>query len=205
MKKLFALLLVVVCALSMVSCDDGEALATETMDGFMNALVTFDADAMASYLDDPQAVPEAIKNLDIDVLMSTIPEEQQVYKDYYAKIVDATIKKMSSITGYEIKDVASDEDGFVYTIAVNEVQDTNVIDTAFSEDAMNDVITTLVEKGEITETTTEEELMDMIFDELVVMINDLELKTSAVDKAFYVYEKDGKWVVNAKKSNIKPN
>lgn len=203
MKKLLALVLVLVCALSMVACDDGEALATETMEGFMNALVAFDGDAMANYLDDKDAVPEAIKNLDIDVLMATMPEEQQVYKDNYAEIIDATVAKMSSVMNYEIKEVAADEDGFVYTIAVNEIGDTNIIDTTFSEENMNNIINALVEEEKLTETTTEEELMDMIFDEMVVMIKEMELEASSVDKQFFVYEKDGKWVVNAEKSNVK--
>ena len=203
MKKLLALVLVLVCALSMAACDDGEALATETMEGFMNALVAFDDDAMANYLDDKDAVPEAIKNLDIDVLMATMPEEQQVYKDNYAEIIDATVAKMSSVMNYEIKEVAADEDGFVYTIAVNEIGDTNIIDTTFSEENMNNIINALVEEDKLTETTTEEELMDMIFDEMVVMIKEMELEASSVDKQFFVYEKDGKWVVNAEKSNVK--
>lgn len=203
MKKLLALVLVLVCALSMAACDDGEALATETMEGFMNALVAFDGDAMAKYLDDKDAVPEAIKNLDIDVLMATMPEEQQVYKDNYAEIIDATVAKMSSVMNYEIKEVAADEDGFVYTIAVNEIGDTNIIDTTFSEENMNNIINALVEEEKLTETTTEEELMDMIFDEMVVMIKEMELEASSVDKQFFVYEKDGKWVVNAEKSNVK--
>ena len=203
MKKLLALVLVLVCALSMAACDDGEALATETMEGFMNALVAFDGDAMANYLDDKDAVPEAIKNLDIDVLMATMPEEQQVYKDNYAEIIDATVAKMSSVMNYEIKEVAADEDGFVYTIAVNEIGDTNIIDTTFSEENMNNIINALVEEEKLTETTTEEELMDMIFDEMVVMIKEMELEASSVDKQFFVYEKDGKWVVNAEKSNVK--
>ena len=58
MKKIFALVLIFVFALSMFACDDGQAMATETMEGFMKAVVSLDGEAMASFLDDPEAVPE---------------------------------------------------------------------------------------------------------------------------------------------------
>ena len=90
MKRIIALLLTFVCVVSFVGCggnNNEEVLATEVATAFLDAMCAWDADAMGSYLDNPDAVPERIKNLKIENILAKLPEELAVYKDNFIKTI----------------------------------------------------------------------------------------------------------------------
>ncbi len=207
MKKLIALLLTLVCAVSLVGCggsEESELLATETAVGFLDALAALDVEAMSSYLDDSEAIPETAKNLNVENILANLPEEMVAYEDNFKEMAEAIIAKLSSYSSYEITEVADNGGEYVFTADfVSAELEENFFETALGQENLIEILNALVESGQIDETTTDDEAMNLIFAEIVSIINEMELETSESNKEITVYEKDGKWVVNAEKSNIK--
>ncbi|MBQ2696475.1 MAG: hypothetical protein IJF61_04155 [Clostridia bacterium] len=212
MKKLIALLLAVICAFSLVACAGGgnEAKATKSMENFLNALKDLDVDGMKAAVDDPDALPESLENLDIDNIMKTIPSELSAYSEDFKGVITALYDRAKSHIAYDIKNVEENDDEFVFTVEVTmpefNTDFQNLFTNSLDEDALMNIALDLYSSGKITPSSTQSEVMDALMPEVVKImndtINDIEIKTTTAEKEFVVVEEDGEWLVSVKKSDL---
>lgn len=229
MKKLLALLLALVCVVSFAACGDDadkaetktnenvnvdekastsvaktdEELATEAVESFMNAFQKLDVNEMKKYIDNIDALGEEFAIIaDRDALLGEIPAELQPYKNQFQKVIDATFEKLSKSISYKINGSAKDGDNFVFDVTVNAPSEDSA--DVFNDDTiMNQILEDLTVSGKITEGMSEDDMMNVIFTEMADFIRNMDdFATITEETKVVVYEKDGKWVINATESSL---
>lgn len=215
MKKLTSLLLVLICALSMTACGgQNEKKAREAVEGLMDATMALDFAGIEEYIDDASAVPEKIKNFNLDKLMEEMPAELDAYSDEFKGIFNDIIGKAKSNMSYKINNVEEKDGEFTFAVDVaipdfDSVDFEQIMGDKFNEDAMNTLIMDMFNAGEITATSTQEEILDLFIPKLIEIlkesISNIEIKTETEKQELVVTKVDGKWLVNAEKSKLFDN
>lgn len=223
MKKLLALLLVVVLAFSVVACGTKDAGTTEkpgekpavekeddskeaekVAEEFFDAFVELDFDKAEKYVDDKAVVEEAAKELDFDAMMDTLPDEFSPYKSYFEEMFDAILDAVLKDFDYEIKGVEEDGDKYIVEVELTAPVTTDLegyFEDAMSEDSMGALAMELYTNGTITEDMSEDEIYDAVFAAMVDYVKDqvknVDVSTETETVKVTVYEKDGEWLIEA--------
>lgn len=209
MKKLLCLLLAMVMCFSLVACSseegagsDSAAEAEKALVGFMDALCDFDADAMVDYVVDPDAIPEEIKNVNVETLMATMPEMLAEYEDDFRDVFTALVEKFTSGIKYEIKDSEEVDEGYAFTLDVSmpEGNPADSLQDLFTEETLTELVMEKVSSGEIALDSSEEEIMAAVMPALFDMMNkeieSMEFEIETTEKEIIVSEVDGEWLVD---------
>ena len=210
MKKFISLVIVVVLAFSLSACGNSEPEARKTVEGFMNAFLELDFENITNYTNDSNIVPEEFKQLNIEAIMETVPEELEPYSKDFEDIFVKLIDKVKTALDYEILDVTEEEDGFKYTLKVTypniNVDFESLLENNIDQAEVSKIIEEMLASGELSGSSSEEEVMGKIMSKMVELINGaidkIELETISEDANLYVKEVDGKWLIDAGKSNI---
>ena len=218
MKKILALVLALMCAFSFASCGKSETKseetvkktpeqeATDTINGFMTALTSFDFEDMKKYVANTDVLPEDIRQFDIKALLKeNIPAELSDYTKEFEAFAQNIFDKLSSEMSYKIKKTSQDGDGYVFLIELT-APDFEKIDLEttlaqkLTEDAINGIVDDLIASGDITDATTEEEVLPLIVPPMFELMNqavaELSLETEITEEEFSVKKDGGKWFVD---------
>lgn len=222
MKKILALFLAVFCTFSFAACgsktdekdkevqtkeenssSDNRELALETVEKFFDAFMEQDIEAMEQYLDAPSKIPDELKNMNIESLMDTIPAELEPYKDRYEELARTILAKATDKMSYKIVDGKKDGGSYVFNVSLEYPSDDgNVFEETFSDENMNEALNKLIADGLLNERTTQDEMMNLIFDEIIKMADDVEIKSTVYDLEVFVKKSNGKWLIETEKSNL---
>ena len=106
---------------------------------------------------------------------------------------------------YKIKKTSQDGDGYVFLIELT-APDFEKIDLEttlaqkLTEDAINGIVNDLIASGDITDATTEEEVLPLIVPPMFELMNqavaELSLETEITEEEFSVKKDGGKWFVD---------
>lgn len=208
MKKTVALLMAILCIVSLTACGNAETKARETAEGFLNAVVNLDFEGAKQYVDNEDAIPEAIENIDIGELMGSLPEElQEGYGDELKGLVTKITDRAKEKLSYEILGVTEGEGEYAYSVKLTLPDvDTNALADSIDEKTVTDLFTGALTSGKITLGSSQEEILAAVMPELITlldqMIDTMEIGAEESEIEVVVTETDGKWLVNAEKSNI---
>ena len=184
-----------------------EALeAKEAVDGYVNAMITFDAEKLAEYVEGGKD-SEAVNLFSFDSLVNMLVESGLTSKEAAETAIkplyDAAIEVYSEST-YTVNGFAKSEDGYNFSITLNTIKvDIDAISEKYStQEALNPILEELLLSGKITESTTQEEAVTMLLEVLCSKMAEdiLAEKTSGerVDETIVVPVKKvgDKWVVS---------
>ena len=223
MKKFLALLLAVVCTMSMVACGgtgkDTSAGAEKVVESFMDAFCDLDMDKVKDYVVDENDIPEEIANLDLSAgikkIMEEMPSEAEAYASDFEKVFNDLIEKLKKSLSYKIKKTEKAEEDYIVTVELTvpdpEKMESIDMESLFAESldetALNDMLMKMLAEGKISENSTEQEILDLIMPELIKIVKNvfdsIELETITKDVEIVVVQtEDGKWLVDAQKSNL---
>lgn len=216
MKKVCSLLLALALMLTMLAgCQkepvttDDKALALSVLENYMDAVVEFDFKKAASYTNDSEAAMAEIpyENLDDAVAktVASMPENLLIYEESITDFAEAVFTVMQDNTEYKI--LSFEEDGENY---VGTVEYTNVNTEEFDIETMmtklmadidyNELAAQLLADGTITEDMTEEEIQNILFPALFMVMTDTvketEVATITTEEEISVIKVDGKWVIS---------
>ncbi len=228
MKKMFKIalcaMLTLALVLSFAACNNdakesevkeepkNDVVAEETAKDFMDALNEFDVDKMADCCADPDAFKDMLGFDDVkDAVFEGMAEAgvDGEMAEMMAPFADGVIDIMKNRIDYEVVSVKEDGDDYIVTVEYS-VPDFGVagetLNTAFSEEESaalgEEIAQELVENGTITQTSTQEEIMDALINSMIdkllpIMEEAIENAEIVTEKAeIKVVEKDGKWFVD---------
>lgn len=213
MKRVLSLLLVLVCTVSFTACG-GEKQAKEAADGFMQAFVKLDGEAMAQYVDDPSEIQEAFENFDVDAIMETLPAELEPYFGHFEGFMNDVVGMMKNELSYEIKEIKKNGDEFIAIVDVtypsavldDDFDIEGVLGESLGDNIGNEIIMELFNSGEISLASTEEEIMNLalpkVFERLKESLKEILKDVETQEIELVIIEENGKWLVNAEKSEF---
>ena len=225
MKKLLSLILALACAASLTACGgdksddkkeepstktevkkelDGEDAARDTAENFFDAFCDFEFEKAEKYYDGE--IPSDLKNafsLELDKVMSDIPPELSPYKSEFEDLFNTMIEKSKQSFSYKITNVEGDGDEYIVSV---DLTTPNVADVDFDamlsgtmEEELMALVMEYAESGKITETMSEEEMMDILMPEMMKIlksvVNDIEFETTTESGEITVAKVNGKWLV----------
>lgn len=228
MKKVLCLLLALATVLAFAGCGNKQAPASETpaaetpapvsdedqakavVEGYINALFTFDAEEAKKYVDDESVIGEAP---DVDAIVDALLAEAPMMEDYRGDLTDLlnlTLDTMMANADYKLGDITKDGDNFVIAAEITLPDMTSdptiALQEAMSEDAMTDVAMKLMDEGKITESTTEEEMFAIIMPEVFKIaeeeIEKMEFETATTEGKFVVVKNGDNWVIDTEASDL---
>ncbi len=211
MKKLSVLLVAVILMLSLFGCGNGEQLARETAEGFLNAFCELDIEKMKGFVDDTSKLPEEIKNFDKEKLVEEFPPELQGYSAELEGYVNSYFNKLKEYLSYNIKETVKTDDGYEFVVDLTTPDYQNVdfeemLANELSTEKATAIINELLESGAITYESTEEEMFAAVIPKVASVmqdiIKDIELTTITEESVLVVVEKGGQWLVSAEKSQM---
>ena len=145
--------------------------------------------------------------------MDEFPSEFSAFSNDFEDMVNSMIDRIKKEISYEIKDVEEGEDGdkYIFTVemTVPELDDANFEDIfaeSLDETALTNMLMAKIEEGVITETSTEQEMLEVILPEMIQILNDIledyEFETTTKDIEIVVaINDDDEWLIDAKKSD----
>jgi hypothetical protein len=217
MKKLLALMLAVACLFALTSCGGlSEDDAREVAEGFLDAFLEMDTEKMLEFVDDKDELPEefeeglgALKENLIDELGDQLGD----YEEQLADIIDTLIEKCIAVLEYEITEVKQNDDSYEFTVEItapgDDFEDSlkSALNNKLNTNAIQQIVTRLMQEGKITATSTQKEISDALMPELLKLIedviDDIEIETETTENTLVVYEtEDGEVLIDAKKSDL---
>ena len=231
-KKITSLAIALMCVVSLSACnkaDDSdkdakkdtkaetkvetaEGKATKTVESFMDAFCEFDFTEAANYIDE---MPEDLEGMQldamIDAMMDEMPAEMEPYADDFESMLNGLMDRCLATFEYEITDTEEKDGNYEFTLEVtipdmDGVDIESIIADSFSEDAMMTILQDALTSGELSETSTEQEAMDYLMDQLIPMLGDviadIEIETSTEEITLVVVEDDGEWIISAEESDL---
>ena len=196
---------------------DKKDAAEETVKAFMDALCKFDFKKMENYVDGE--LTEEFAQYDLaslkSELMSNMPEDIAPMKSYIEDLFDSAIDDMLSSISYQITSVEEDGDDIKVCLDLT-TPDFGLLETAFEdalaapevEEETMALITEAMESGELTEGSSEQDILDYIMPKVFDMAKDIvadEIKNAektTEEGEFILTEVDGKWLINTEKSDL---
>lgn len=219
MKRLLALLLALVCVISMVACSGEKAKkaeeetvteedAREVAEGFMDAYVQLDVDGMKKYIDDPAVLDDELgEGFDIEAMIDELVEESvaenpelESIKEEMRSLMSTVMYKYIGTLSYEILDVEEDDGTFTYTVELTLPDENADISEymEFDEEAYTTLILEGISNGTIT---TPEDMYTVILEAIEEKVAEAEFKTVTEEMEIVVEEVDGELKVIAEKSS----
>ena len=224
MKKLLSILLTFVLMFTLAACSilgntkDNTKDVEKTVTSFLDAFTNLELDGIEEYFVDGNKLPEAITEFDVDSVLeemtASMSEELSAYAADFESIIIDMINKMKEKLSYEIKSIERADKGNEYIVSfdlttpdVDNVDFEAIITEKMNETVMNDMIMKMFEEGTISETTSQEEMMDLIMSEVLPVIRDtvttIDYDVTTEEKELIVIEsEDGKWLIDAERSDL---
>ena len=208
MKKILAIILMLVCVFSVTACGSISADEAEaTVKTFLDGVTNLDADMIKTAIDDPAKAGEFAEfYTKLDELESTMPEMLKPYEENINKLFDAVVEKVKSEMSYTIKETRVEGDKAIVTVDVV-MPDFDKFDGAalFSGITDQSAIATLTQKllleGKITQSMSREDMMTLLIPALIdsaaESIDSVEFESTTKTVDLTVYEKDGVLVIKA--------
>lgn len=236
MKKLLTGILALTLALSFTACGKDESTndsknpdtpkvedkisstdaAKEVATSFMDAYKKFNIEEASQYVNGE--ISEEIAQFDIEnikkEMLKTMPEDFAPMADYLTDMLDSVVDTISSSTEYKI--ISAEEDGDNVKVVVD-VTSPNVdnleatFENAMAEDMEQEmlvILTEAMESGALTESSTDEEMMEYLMPKIFEIAEEMiveELKnaeTTTKNFNLILTEVDGKWLIDPEKSEI---
>ncbi len=215
MKKICSLLLALTLVLTMLAGCQEAPVANEkdsaqvAVSNYMDALAEFDFKTASFYTGDPEAAMANFpyENIDdaVEKTVATMPENILKYEDSITDFTEVVFDVMKENTDYEIKNISEDGENYVATVEFTTV-DTEKFDIeTMMNDLManidvNELTTQLLSDGTITEDMSEEEIYDILFPALFIVMSDTvkesDVATVTTEETITVVKANGKWVVD---------
>lgn len=211
MKKIIVLMLAVVMTFTFCACDNGEEDARLAAEGFLNAYVNVDFAEIANYVDDASKLPDEIKDFDIEnITQNAIPEDFKQYSEEFQGIIDVLLAKFKENMAYTINSVEKVDDKFKFTTSMTspnfDIDMEKVLSEKINEDQIAKVITDLYTSGVISDSSTEEEIIDAAIEPLFSIIKDTIKETDfgkeTTECEIIVKNIDGSWLVSTEDSSF---
>ncbi len=211
MKKIIVFMLAVVMAFTFCACDNGEEDARLAAEGFLNAYVNVDFEKIVNYVDDASNLPDEIKDFDIEnIMQDSIPEEFKQYSEEFRSLIDALLEKMKENMAYTINGVEKVDDKFKFSTTITspdfDIDIEKVLSEKINEDQITKVIMDLYTSGVISDSSTQEEIMDAAIAPLFSMIKDTIKETDfgkeSTECEIIVKNIDGNWLVSTEESSL---
>lgn len=208
MKKFLSVLLAIACAFSITACGgkNGEKEARATLENYLSAYFKLDGDAASQYIDH---LPEDFESLTFDSFMGSMPEMLHPYESDLKTMYDTLIGRATKKTAFEIKNVEGKGEEYTYTVTVN-ITDFDSLDIeevltgSINEDVITDIVLDAFLSGKLSDNSSEEEILDVVMPIVIELVNeaitDMSLDFYEEDEKFVVTLQNGKWLVNAEKS-----
>jgi len=228
MKKLLSLILALSLTLSLAACGGkgedkakdepnekkevkadkkelkGEDAARDAAENFFDAFCDFDFEEAEKYFDGE--IPSDVKgaySMALDEMLAGMPAEMSAYKSDFEDIFNDLIEKMKKSVSYKITDVEGDGDEYIVSVELTMPDMESVDFDSVMSSSMEEELMTLVmeyaESGKITESMSEDEMMEIIMPELIKIIknafNDMDFETTTDSGEITVAEIDGEWLV----------
>ena len=195
---------------------DPKDAAEDAVKGFMDAFCEFDFKEMEKYIDGE--LPAEFAEFDFSTIkeetVNSLPEELDAYKDDFGKMFDTAIDKMLATISYDITNVKEDGDNYVISVDVT-MADFNALEESLNNALTSDLSDKIVEIGEeamengdLSDDSTEQEVMDYLIPKAIDMIGDLledeikNLERTTEEGEFVVTEVDGEWLINIEESSL---
>lgn len=199
LTKVLSIIMVLAMALSFVSCGSSEAPAPveapavssetsapevpaptesgakDTVVAFMDAMVKLDSAAMAENMVGG-VMPEGMEDLDMVNIVTPIAQESGMPLDDF---MDIMYKIMAEALKYEVNSVEEDGDTAVAKITLLS-KDTSALenldfDAIMADADMEAKLMELLESGELSENSSEEEIMEAVMDMIMPVMEDAML------------------------------
>ena len=195
--------------------ESAEDEAKKVVESFMDAFVEFDMKEAAKYVDDDSFIDELgaeSKDDMIDVVMDMMGEEVGEYADMFEPLAELIVDKFIDSMSYEITDTEeSDDDEFTFTVELTSadfesVDFEEIFGSVLDQEASEELAMELIENGTITEDMTEEEMLAVVFEEVIKIaedtIEDLDIETTKEEQEIVVVKDDDEWIIDAKASEL---
>lgn len=209
MKKILSLLLALACAFSMTACGGNkEGEARVALENYITAYLQFDADAVSEYVDE---TPKDLDALNFDSFMGSLPEMFSPYENELKGMYDNLIGKFTEKTAYEIVGVEGEGEEYTYTVSVtipdfDNINIEDVLSESLSEDVITNMVVEALRSGNLTVNSSEDDVIAFVMPKIIEIANeaisDISVDFYEEEQEFVVTLKDGKWLVNAEKSNL---
>ena len=215
MKKILSVLLAMMMVLTMlVGCQtqpvqNDDEQARQVVENYLEALTSFKFKEAASYTNDPDALmadaPYESTQDAMDKIIETLPEEFQAYKTDVIAFGEALFENLQEKMSYQILNVEKDGETYLASIEITSIDFDNFDSTTLMNNMMQNInveelLTELLENGSITETMSEEEMMDVLFPALFQKMAEaaieLPVETTTEKEEFSVIQMDGTWVLD---------
>ena len=199
LTKVLSIIMVLAMVLSFVSCGSSEAPAPveapavssetsapevpaptesgakDTVVAFMDAMVKLDSAAMAENMVGG-VMPEGMEDLDMVNIVTPIAQESGMPLDAF---MDIMYKIMAEALKYEVNSVEEDGDTAVAKITLLS-KDTSALenldfDAIMADADMEAKLMELLESGELSENSSEEEIMEAVMDMIMPVMEDAML------------------------------
>ena len=208
MKKVLSLLLAIACAFSITACGgkSGEKEARAALENYLSALLKLDGNAASQYIDH---LPENFDDITLDSFMGSMPDMLHPYESELKTMYDVLIGRVTEKTAFEIKNVEGKGEEYTYTVTINtpdfESLDIEAVLTdSINQDAITDIVLDAFHSGKLGVNSSEKEILDVVMPIVIEHANeaiaDMSLDFNEEDEKFVVTLQNGKWLVNAEKS-----
>ncbi len=219
LKTLLCMLLCLSALLAFTGCETAasrEAAVRTTAENYLTAVCALDMQTASTYTLDAEAFladldfknAEDAKTLLRNGITESAGVEFSAYSEKFNPIVDAVIGGIQDNFSYEITAVTADGNGYIVSGTLTQPDFDADFDKIFSleNDAMNEILERVVNKvlesGQVTENTSEEELLALmvtpLVEELTPVVEAAMEKLPTIKEDFTLpFEKaEGAWLIN---------
>lgn len=200
---------------SMPTVSITEAEARVIAESFMNAMIRFDDAEMSKYIDDPSSLSSFTGLSGTIESLQKVPEGMEAYSEDWTEMMNIVVERILTSYNYTITKSEKTADN-EYTFTVNltairsskaEIEDAlSVITAHFTESNIQAVTMELVYAGKITQTMTQQQMVDIviheIFEDAKQSARGLTFKTSTAAEKLVVNMKTGTLLIDAEASGF---
>ena len=235
-KKTIASVLCAFCVFSFTACKDvaetvkekfgmssaaevtNEEKAKETVENFLDAVVSLDAEKATEYVSNPQSVYDKFKFLiPAEPLEETISAEipvagfiAKLISPFVGKIVDSVSDSLKKYYEYEIVSCQSSDVGYNVNVMLT-VPDTSdpsyikgQLEALYSDESVKEIFGEMAKNGEVPANTDSLEMLKSapkIVGRLLDKMSEIEFRTQTLNMEIPVSEYDGEWLINVDELN----
>jgi len=196
-----------------------EEKAIKTVEEFMEAVVSLDAENACECVSNPDVIYEKLPFLmSTDTLEDLISEQLpvagfavKIVSPFIRKIVDGIADNMKSYFSYEITSCQSNGDGYNVYVTMTAPDTSNPeyiqsqIEELYSDEAVGKLFGEMAENGEIPANTDSLEMIKSapkIVNRMLEKMKEIKFETQTVDLEVPVSEYNGEWLINIDELNL---
>lgn len=225
LKNILCILLCLSTLFAFAGCEtaaDREAAARTAADNFLSALCALDMQTASTYTVEGEAFLadlefkdiEGVKTILKNAMLEGAGTEFSPYADKFNPLIDLVTEGLKNSFSYEITSATIDGDGYLVSGTLKhldfdaDMEEVFNIDETTLNGILTRVATTVMESGQLTAQTSQEEMLAMMIDPLVAELSPIisEKLTNAPsttdDISLTVEKVAGKWLVNDADSSV---